>query len=590
MNRYRNLYTGRLSVKFGLTVGLLGIIAALLFVGIVSTIQRQTRAAAAAQLTVETIAMGERILQNALQLHYSEIDVSSELEANIGAFETNLATLKNGNPARGIDAPGASLGAALDNVVARWEAAREGLSQLQQDNTNEAALDTVTSNFEALNSAWARITLLNDVRADLVSNRLFTLIPLLVIASIIVFVILLLAIRQVLQQVNDISGVFDAISAGNFEARAVPMSRDELGEMARSLNSILDNTLTRIQSQSERDQLQNTIMKLLNELSNAADGDLTVEAEVTTEITGAIADSFNYMILQLRDVIGNVQSTTQVVRCSASEVQTSTEALARLSELQSRRIAATSSEISNMASEIRSVSVLATRSAEVSSDARNSAVEGSQAVADTIQGMVRIRSQVQETAKRIKRLGESSQEIGEIIQLIGDIADRTSILALNASIQAAMAGDAGKGFGVVAQEVEQLAECATESTRRIEALVKAIQSETKEAVVAMESTTSEVVKGSELAIQAGQALESIESVSTELADLITSISQDTQRQAQESEEIATSVGEISELIRENAEGTQRTAVTISSMAQQAEQLRSSLETFKLPAMSVNGHG
>jgi twitching motility protein PilJ len=221
-------------------------------------------------------------------------------------------------------------------------------------------------------------------------------------------------------------------------------------------------------------------------------------------------------------------------------------------------------------------------------------------VQNTIQGMNRIRDQAQETAKRIKRLGESSQEIGQIIQLIDDIADRTSILALNASIQAAAAGEAGRGFAVVAEEVERLAERSTDATKKIANLIKTIQSETNEAVGSMEKSIHEVVEGSKLANQAGQALEEIGSVSSRLANLIQSISQASRQQAQGSEAIAKSMTNISEITNETASGTRHAASAVSLLAGMAEALRSSVSTFRLPgrgwpgeassSYTFNGHG
>ena len=207
-------------------------------------------------------------------------------------------------------------------------------------------------------------------------------------------------------------------------------------------------------------------------------------------------------------------------------------------------------------------------------------------VQTTIQAMDRIRNQVQETSKRIKRLGESSQEIGEITQLIGDIADRTSILALNASIQAAMAGEAGQGFAVVAEEVERLAERANNATKQIETLVKTIQGDTTAAVTAMEESTREVVEGSRLATQAGQALGEIDNVSSKLAELITSITQASKQQARGAEALARSMSEISAVTQQTAQGTKTAATSISKLAKLADELRVSVSNFKLPSRSA----
>ena len=397
----------------------------------------------------------------------------------------------------------------------------------------------------------------------------------------------ILVTRGLTVQIRQIMRLFGEIGIGNFEARSEVTSGDELGSLANSLNAMLDNTLALIQTREERDAMQAAVMRLLDQVSGAAEGDLTVEAEVTADVTGAIADSFNFMIAQLREIVSSVQEATLQVSSSAEEIQATAEHLAQGSEAQATQISDTAAAIDEMAVSIQQVSENATQSAAVGTQALTNAQQGTRAVENTIEGMNRIRNQVQETAKRIKRLGESSQEIGEIVQLIDDIADRTSILALNASIQAAMAGEAGRGFAVVAEEVERLAERSTEATKQIDTLVRTIQNETSEAVTAMEDATREVVEGSMLADQAGQALGEIEAVSNRLAELIQSISLAAKQQARGSEALAKSMDEIAEVTQQTAAGTSQAAASISRLALLADELRASTSTFKLP--NGNGH-
>ena len=406
------------------------------------------------------------------------------------------------------------------------------------------------------------------------------------LAALVAILVSYLLSRTLTTQVRQIMDMFSEIGMGNFTARAKVTSGDELGSMATSLNAMLENTLTLIQTREQRDAIQTAIMKLLEEVSGVAEGDLTREAEVTTEVTGAIADSFNYMIVELRRIIQSVQATTQEVSSSAAEIRSTTEHLSQGSESQAYQIIETSKAVKEMSESITQVSDNAVQSAAVSQQALANAQRGAKAVQDTILGMNRIRDQVQETAKRIKRLGESSQEIGEIVQLIEDIADRTSILALNASIQAAMAGEAGRGFAVVAEEVERLAERSTDATKQIAMLIKTTQTETTEAVAAMEATTHDVVTGSQLADQAGQALGEIENVSNNLAELIQSISLASKQQARGSENLARSMTEISDVTQQTAAGTRQAAVAINELATLADQLRTSVSRFKLPS---NGH-
>ena len=409
------------------------------------------------------------------------------------------------------------------------------------------------------------------------------------IASLALFLSLLMIYgitSGVAQQISSINKMFGNIGVGDFSARAEIYANDELGALAQSLNATFDNTLTLIQSREERDRIQGSIQKLLEEIAGVADGDLTTEAEVTTEVTGAIADSFNYMIVELRGIIANVQQTTQAVTSSAVSVRNTAEALAMGSESQSMQIVEASAAVDEMVESINQVTATAHTAAQVAEAALRNAKSGAESVQKTIAGMNGIRQQVQQTAKRIKRLGESSQEIGEIVQLIGDIADRTSILALNASIQAAMAGEAGKGFAVVAEEVEHLSERSTEATKRITSLIKTIQSDTSEAIAAMEGTTREVVGGSALANEAGRKLNEIESVSVQLSDLIQSISAASTSQSRGSESIARSMGEIAEVTQLTAHGAKEAADSIRHLSGLAESLSGSMNRFKLPAVAV----
>ena len=377
--------------------------------------------------------------------------------------------------------------------------------------------------------------------------------------------------------------VCDAVGVGDLTSRVPKPSSSELGMIGRSLNAMLDTTVALVQSREERDAMQKSIMKLLDEISGVAEGDLTVEAEVTADMTGAVADSFNFMIAELRGLIGQVQGTTRKVSSSLGELRSFTATLASGSESQAAQVVEASAAIEEMATSINQVSENASSSAAVAEQARQNAEQGALAVSRTIDGMKAVREQVQETAKRIKRLGESSQEIGEIVELIGDIADRTSILALNASIQAAMAGEAGRGFGVVAEEVERLADRATEATKKASMLVKTTQSETAEVMAAMEDTTREVVTRSAIANEAGVALKEIQGVSNRLAELIQAISDAAQQQARGSEQIARSMNAMSSVTRTTASSSKETATAIGALAAIADNLNGSVTRFRLPS-------
>jgi len=327
---------------------------------------------------------------------------------------------------------------------------------------------------------------------------------------------------------------------------------------------------------------QQAIMRLLDEMSSLADGDLTVRATVTDDMTGAIADSVNFAVEQLRELVTGINMTALTVSESAQETMDTTGKLAIASRQQAEQVREATDTINQMA---RSFDGMAKRSSESSEVAQRSvaiAHNGSQMVQQTIRGMDTIRDQIQETSKRIKRLGESSQEIGDIVELINGIAEQTNILALNAAIQSASAGGAGRGFAVVADEVQRLAERATNATRRIEMLVQNIQTDTSEAVVSMEATTSEVVAGAEKAEDAGEALKRIESVSKDLSSLIEDISQEAQAQSTAATQIAEQMNSIRDVSIRTSEGSNQTALSMGRLADLVHKLSETVADFKLP--------
>ena len=335
------------------------------------------------------------------------------------------------------------------------------------------------------------------------------------------------------------------------------------------------------EAQRVNDANQAAILRLMNELQTVAEGDLTQEATVTEDITGAIADSVNYTVEELRMLVGNVQNTaTQVAQTTAQVDSTSTELLAASTE-QLREIRETGQSVLDMASRINGVSSQAQESAAVARQSLQAADSGLQAVQNAIGGMNAIRDQIQDTSKRIKRLGESSQEIGEITELISDITEQTNVLALNAAIQAASAGEAGRGFSVVAEEVQRLAERSADATRQISALVRAIQTDTQDAVAAMERSTQGVVEGARLSDSAGTALSEIDSVSRRLADLIQQISSSTSQEADLANEVAGNIQHIFAVTEQTGEGTRATAQQVRELSRMAEDLRQSVSRFKI---------
>jgi twitching motility protein PilJ len=352
---------------------------------------------------------------------------------------------------------------------------------------------------------------------------------------------------------------------------------------ASRLRQTVDHQRLAVETQrKENDRNQQAILRLLDELSSLADGDLTVQATVTEDITGAIADSINYAVDALRGLVTTINQSAIQLDSATRQTQALSGHLAKASGAQSKQIASATESAGGMAASAEEVSGNAERAADVARHSVEVAHKGGDAVRRTIDGMNTIRETIQETSKRIKRLGESSQEIGNIVELINDIAEQTNILALNASIQASMAGEAGRGFAVVADEVQRLAERAANATKQIEVLVRTIQTDTNEAVVSMERSTTDVVGGALLAENAGAALEEIEQVSNQIASLVQNISGSSRQQTGAAQNIARNMQVLKEISAQTAESTNATSAAIAKLAELSAGLRKAAAGFRLP--------
>ena len=360
-----------------------------------------------------------------------------------------------------------------------------------------------------------------------------------------------------------------------------------LAMITLSLSLVRSSRIRLIESQQQNDKNQRAILRLLDEMTNLADGDLSTHTTVTEDITGAIADSVNYSIDALRDLVGTINKTAVQVGSAVRKTQNTTGQLAEASVAQAKEIASAGAAITKISRSMSNISEKANDSAEVARKSVGIAHNGGETVRQTIAGMETIREQIQETSKRIKRLGESSQEIGDIVNLITEISDQTNILALNAAIQASMAGEAGRGFAVVADEVQRLAERTGDATKQIEALVKTIQADTNEATVSMEQSTANVVKGAKLTEKAGSALDRIEQVSMNLAQRILEISDVTKLQASESVKITKSMGVIQQITVKTSEGSGQASGAIGDLSSMVDAMRKSVAGFKLPGMEAN---
>lgn len=387
------------------------------------------------------------------------------------------------------------------------------------------------------------------------------------------------------EEIRTITMAMDRIIRGDYSARVRNAEESEFRAIAEGLNKMLEETTSElIQLQEERDRIQRSIERLVDEMSSVASGDLTKEADVTAEITGAIADSFNYMTSELRQIVSRVQETTMAVSFSGTEVLATADHLAQGSAAQAEQIGKASAAIGDMAISIQKVSDNAKSAAEIADRANRNSRDGAEAVRKTLKGMNAIRERVQQTSSRMKDLTAQSDEIEEIVQLIGDLSDRTSMISLNASIQARVAGEAGKSFAVVVEEIERLADQSNEASKRIGTLMKAIQTDTKVTTTAMEETRKEVMGGSALAKEASQKLAEIETVSNELSRIIQSISQATTQQAQGSESVTRLMSDISGVTQQSAEGARIAAVSIRQLAELTDDLRMAVDRFKLPGV------
>jgi methyl-accepting chemotaxis protein len=390
--------------------------------------------------------------------------------------------------------------------------------------------------------------------------------------------------RTLTRRIRALETAASAVAAGDYDVRLPVTNDDELSRVAQTVNLMVERLTENTRQQEEQNAiLQGQIVRLLDEVSSVAEGDLTVEAEVSADALGAVADSFNYMIAELRQIIGRVNSATQQVGASTDEILATTDVLNRSAQQQAARIADTSTAVEEMAVSIQQVSENAALSAQVAREARATAAAGADAVAATVAGMERIRDRVQETARKIEQLGASSQEIGAIVSLIREVADQTELLALNAAIEAALAGEQGKGFAVVAEEVRRLAERVAVASAQIDTLVQGVQGETREAIAAMAEGTREVTAGAELADEAGHALARIDATATQLAELIEAISLAAEQQARASAGIARAMGEVSALTTGTTAGTQQAAASVAALAALATDLRASVAAFRLEA-------
>ena len=381
---------------------------------------------------------------------------------------------------------------------------------------------------------------------------------------------------------GDIEAFAEKLAAGSFDSRL-----DSSSELAQTLNRVAERLQRSTRDQAAQESLQRSVTEFLTIVSQIARGDLTLRGKVTNDALGNVVDSVNYMLDNFTKVLERVRKAAIDVQTNANDILIGSEQMASGANQQDQEITNTSSAVEELTVSMKQVSNNAEASAEAARRALDAAEQGNRSVRDTLEGMQRIRSSVQATAKKIKSLGDRSLEISEIVNVINDITEQTNLLALNAAIEAARAGEAGRGFAVVADEVRKLAEHSRNATKDISALIKSIQAETNEAVVVMEEGTKEVEVGARLADQAGKALEAISSVVRQSAELVQEISLASKQQVRGTEGVANAMQIISSITRQTSQGTRGTARTVETMVKLSEQLNEALSQFKI---ANNGNG
>jgi twitching motility protein PilJ len=394
--------------------------------------------------------------------------------------------------------------------------------------------------------------------------------------------------NRVLLPVKQLRDFAERYGQGDYRARASVESNDDFGFIAEHLNRAAESSSRAIYNQEAQEALQKSVTEFLTIVSQIGRGDLTLRGTVTNDALGNVVDSVNYMLDNFVKVLERVRKAAIDVQASANDILIASEEMSSGAVQQDQEITNTSSAVEQLTVSMKQVSNNAEASAEAARRALDAAEQGNRSVRDTLEGMQRIRSSVQATAKRIKTLGDRSLEISEIVKVINDITEQTNLLALNAAIEAARAGEAGRGFAVVADEVRKLAEHSRSATKDIAALIKAIQAETNDAVVVMEEGTREVEIGARLADQAGRALDAISTVVRQSAELVQEISLASKQQVRGTEGVANAMQIISNITRQTSQGARQTARTVEQLVHMSEQLNEALSQFRIsnaPTMS-----
>jgi twitching motility protein PilJ len=381
--------------------------------------------------------------------------------------------------------------------------------------------------------------------------------------------------------IGQVASVAQQAAAGNYQARAKIKSKDELGQMATSFNTMLDRITALVTSEGERDEMQKRLMNFLVLVSDVGKGDLTKRGEVTADMFGNLADGFNLMIARFGQLLKQVREAAERVNKSAGALRDNAGQMAGTAKHQADESTKTLTAIEQLASQMRQVAETAGASSESAKQVLQATERGRVAVQETVQDMQSIRSAVQRMSKQVKALGDRSLEISQIVSTIRDIANQTNLLALNAAIEAAGAGEAGARFAVVADQVRKLAESSTQATREIADLVKVIQSETQDAVVAMEQETQAVEAGSASALRTGEVFNEISGIAQRSAELAQTIASSAVTQTASTDQVGRSIKDFTGGAVATQKATDAARLTVEDMAKLADGLTASVAQFKL---------
>jgi len=494
---------------------------------------------------------------------------------------------------RSLSAPLSAPTAAFVSEIEAWEA--RVMNGIRDNNFGDPATlfndgsATLSRGFAYYETALSNLKRLCERRRDEYASSSKKTIIAILIGTAIALAISFLIAKLITGQTGQINEVFDAVERGDLDTRCAIQTGDELGEVAESLNATLDKLRATVhraeelaaKQKSENERIQADVQRFLGIVQLAASGDFTVEAPASEGDIGVLAKSFNVMVADLSAIIAKVNESASRAAVSTQQIQVSSQQMARGAEGQAMQIANTSSAIEEMAVSIRRVAENADSAAGASQQAWSVASEGGQTVSESINHMFAIRDTVQDAAERIRALGESSLEIGEIVKVINNIASRTNLLALNATIEAAKAGESGRGFAVVADEVRKLADQSSKASNDIAILIQGIQSDTAEAVRAMENTTKDVAEGVHVAERSGKSLERIVTQVDHTKELISEITMAAKQQAKASDAIVESMAEINRIARQTALATSQTSEATRDLLAMSEGLRNSVQAFKL---------